>query len=114
MIIFDAVFYFMTYLLIRFGYFPVDFLCFSKFNFKPSNSSLVFDDSSVTQTYCQQHLGRIFDYRFTFKEHLGAVFAKMHIGTVCSCHVTYAFESESTLYSCLNVKELLARSRREI
>ena len=28
--------------------------------------------------------------------------------TVCSCHVTYAFESESTLYSCLNVKELLA------
>ena len=37
----------------------------------------------------------------------------MHL-TVCSCHVTYAFESESTLYSCLNVKELLARSRREI
>ena len=28
--------------------------------------------------------------------------------TVCSCHVTYAFQSESTLYSCLNVKELLA------
>ena len=25
-----------------------------------------------------------------------------------------AFQSESTLYSCLNVKELLARSRREI
>ena len=34
--------------------------------------------------------------------------------TVCSCHVTYAFQSESTLYICLNVKELLARSRREI
>ena len=34
--------------------------------------------------------------------------------TVYSCHVTYKFESESTLYSCLNVKELLARSRREI
>ena len=33
---------------------------------------------------------------------------------VCSCHVTYAFQSESTLCSCLNVKELLARSRREI
>ena len=27
--------------------------------------------------------------------------------TVCSCHVTYMFQSESTLYSCLNVKELL-------
>ena len=31
-----------------------------------------------------------------------------------SCHVTYAFQSESTLYSCLNVKELFARSRRKI
>ena len=34
--------------------------------------------------------------------------------TVCSYHVTYGFQSESTLYSCLNVKELLARNRREI
>ena len=33
--------------------------------------------------------------------------------TVCSYHVTSAFQSESTLYSCLNAKELLARSRRE-
>ena len=29
-------------------------------------------------------------------------------------HVTYELQSESTLYSCLNVKELLARSRRHI
>ena len=34
--------------------------------------------------------------------------------TVCSCHLTYAFQSESTLYSCLNVKELFAWSKREI
>ena len=34
--------------------------------------------------------------------------------TVCSCHVTYAFQSESALYSGLNIKELLVRSRREI
>ena len=34
--------------------------------------------------------------------------------TVCSCHVTYAFQSESTLCSYLNVKEVLARSRRAI
>ena len=34
--------------------------------------------------------------------------------TVCFYHVTYDFQSESTLYSCLNVKELLARSRRHI
>ena len=33
--------------------------------------------------------------------------------TVCSCHVTYAFQSETTLYNCLNVKELFVRSRRE-
>ena len=34
--------------------------------------------------------------------------------TLCSCHVMYVFQSDSTLYSCLNVKELLARRRREI
>ena len=34
--------------------------------------------------------------------------------TVSSYHVNDAFQSESTLHSCLNVKELLARSRREI
>ena len=36
------------------------------------------------------------------------------IQTVYSCYVMYAFQSESTLYSCLNVKELLAQSRHEI
>ena len=34
--------------------------------------------------------------------------------TVCYYHVTYTFLSESTLYSCLHVKELLARNRRDI
>ena len=34
--------------------------------------------------------------------------------TVCSYHVIYAFYSNSTLCSCLNVKELLARNRRDI
>ena len=33
---------------------------------------------------------------------------------VCYYHVMYAFQSESTLYSCLNVKQLLARNRRDI
>ena len=37
----------------------------------------------------------------------------MHL-IVCFYHVRYEFESESTLYSCLNVKELLARSSRHI
>ena len=34
--------------------------------------------------------------------------------SVCSCHVMYVFQSETTLYVCLNVKELLARSTSEI
>ena len=33
---------------------------------------------------------------------------------VCYYHVTYAFQSESTFYSCLNVEELLARNRCDI
>ena len=33
---------------------------------------------------------------------------------VCSCYVTYAFQSESTPYSCLNVRELLPLSRSQI
>ena len=33
---------------------------------------------------------------------------------VGSCQVTYAFQSEFTLYSCLNVKELLARRRSQV
>ena len=40
-------------------------------------------------------------------------FFKYLANTVCSYHVTYAFQSESTLYGCLNVKELLARSSRK-
>ena len=33
---------------------------------------------------------------------------------VCSCHVTGMFQSESTLFRCLNVKKLLTWSTREI
>ena len=33
---------------------------------------------------------------------------------VCSYHVTYTYQSESTLYSCLNVKKLLAWNRHNI
>ena len=34
--------------------------------------------------------------------------------TVCFCHVTYVFHSESTLCSCLNVKALLTWNRHGI
>ena len=33
--------------------------------------------------------------------------------TVCYYHVTYKFQNESTLYSWLNVKQLLAQNRRD-
>ena len=41
-------------------------------------------------------------------------FFKWKDWTVCSCHVMYAVQSESTFYSSLNVKELLAGRRNEI
>ena len=47
-------------------------------------------------------------------KHVGWKCANENIGTVCSYHVTHAFQSEYTLYSYLNVKELLAWSRPEI
>ena len=34
--------------------------------------------------------------------------------TVSSCHVIYAFQSESTLHNCLNAIELLAQSWSQI
>ena len=34
---------------------------------------------------------------------------KLKICTYWSYHVTYAFQSESTLYSCLNTRELIAQ-----
>ena len=33
---------------------------------------------------------------------------------LCSYHVTYVFQRKFTLYSCLNVRELLSRNRRKI
>ena len=44
---------------------------------------------------------------------LWVIICRVHL-TVCCYHVTYAFQSESTLYICLNVKKLLARNKRNI
>ena len=49
---------------------------------------------------------------FSLQRH--ALCLTLHLLTVCTCHVAYAFQSESTLYICLNVKELLARNKRDI
>ena len=39
---------------------------------------------------------------------------KLDFLSVCSYYAKFAFQSKSTLYSCLHVKELLARSRCHI
>ena len=44
---------------------------------------------------------------------LWVLICTVHLTVYCY-HVTYMFQSESKLYSCLNVKELLARNRRDI
>ena len=62
-------------------------------------------DASEDDSTSQKLLSFVADEIFRFREELL---------TVCSCHATYAFQSESTLYNYLNVKELLAQSRREI
>ena len=41
------------------------------------------------------------------------VICTVHL-TVGSYHVTYAFQSESILYICMIVKDILARNRHEI
>ena len=39
---------------------------------------------------------------------------RLSVLAVCYYHVTHAFQSESTFYNCLNVKETLAQNRRNI
>ena len=49
--------------------------------------------------------------------YLGALLERIFDNVVlilCSDRVTHAFQSESTLYSCQNVKDLLARDSRGI
>ena len=89
-----------TYLNLTMGFFELTFydLCKDKFredlgNFIFENWSRFLNDCETLLEVCKINRNYI---------------------TVCYYHVTYAFQSESTLYSCLNVKELLARSRREI
>ena len=45
---------------------------------RPSHSPLVFYDSNVTRTHCQEHLAVSFDYRLTSNIQLKKVSAKMN------------------------------------
>ena len=68
----------------------------------------------ATTIFCYRSLFKKYSPDLHFSALTGLLFQLETSWTVCSCHVTYAFQSESTLYSCLNVKALLARSRRDI
>ena len=82
-----------------------------KSSWKERTSKRSFYDCNWTQAY--NHLV----HKQTIKHFVKLVFIfcfYFHFHFFFSYQVTYAFQSESTLYSCLNVKQLLARSRREI
>ena len=57
------------------------------------------------------HSCKMLKYGQTYFENLAfsTLFSRL-----CSCHVTYAFQSESTIYSCLNVKDFLSPRRCQI
>ena len=57
---------------------------------------------------------KYFSSKYAWKKTLFNIFVTRVYLAVCSYHVTCAFQSESTLYSCLNFKELFARNRRGI
>ena len=55
-----------------------------------------------------------FKLKFGIKTNSNIQNSMVIVLTVCSYHVTYPLQSESTVYNCLTVKELLAQIRREI
>ena len=57
---------------------------------------------------------KYFYLKYAWKKSLFNVFVTRAYLTVCSYHVACMFQSESTLFICLNFKELLARNRRGI
>ena len=70
--------------------------------------------------YCQSHIwknsgswvmGEICYQLIKLKDSLKCNRVKV---ILCYYYVTYAFQGESAVYRCLNVKELLARNRRNI
>ena len=69
---------------------------------------LILDKNHAYKSYIGNDKTLKFFNQFQFLQ------TKLNSLTVCSYNVTYAFQSESTLHICMNVKELLARNRRDI
>ena len=57
---------------------------------------------------------KYFPLKHAWKKRLFHIFVTRVYPTICSFHVTCAFQSESTLYSWLNFKEFFAQNRRGI
>ena len=55
---------------------------------------------------------KYFSLKHAWKKTLFNIFVTRVDLTVCYYHATYVFQSEFTLYTWLNVKELLTRNRR--
>ena len=63
---------------------------------------------------CQPHYQVLLITYLKFTRRNAKHAKKEEKSTVCSYHVKYAFQSETKLYICLNVKEPLARNKRDI
>ena len=91
--------------------------CFDTFNLEFEKTIVIFEIitlelvhmQSVAQNKRNSDLARKIPYLGIFR-----MIFEITIVIVCYYHVTYKFQSESTLYSCLNVKELPAGNRRQI
>ena len=81
------------------------------------NKAIIFDDiaslqldSNHNQLVHKQTLNHLPNWPIFSNDWaaLWVLICTVHL-TICSYHITCGFQRESTIYSCLNVKELLAR-----
>ena len=74
---------------------------------KLSSENFLIEISSII-IFFTESMRKKFEFRYVYLQ-----LTQKSIFTACSYHVTYAFQSQFTLYSCLNVKELVAWNRRD-
>ena len=72
----------------------------------------MFSVIKITITHKERHKGLVFELHSS--THMKIIDKEIQLRYSSSLTLKYEFQSESTFYSCLNVKEFLARSRREI
>ena len=82
--------------------------CFSSFK-----TSKVFFKSQNIRSFSSHKIWKLFSsYKMSgFSSHKISGISSRKMSSGCCYHVTYTFQSESTLYKCLNLKELLVQNR---